>query len=352
VGADYRQQQEQDEHQQYLEQCNRHANNITETIMKFEKAVRKRAKLRLALTGPSGSGKTLSALLLAKGIGGKIAVLDTERDSASLYASPITLPDRSTIYPPDFDTLSLSAPYSPERYIEAIRLAEKEGYATMVIDSITHEWSGVGGCLELVDEIARARYRGNSWSAWNDVTPRHRALLDAILQSSMHIIVTLRSKTETAQQENQNGKKSVVKLGMKAEQRDGFEYEMTMVMDLSHDGHFATATKDRTGLFMGRDPAVLTEETGKALLNWLETGVEAQPVKEPQQTTETKKIDESEIADHKAAIESAESLNALFRAFSAAYRAATTVKDSHALAIFTDAKEARKATLEQYGEQA
>lgn len=303
--------------------------------MKFEKAVRKKAKLRLALTGPSGSGKTLSALLLAKGIGGQIAVLDTERESASLYVSSVALPDGTIIKTPDFDALSLSSPYTPERYIEAIRAAEQAGYTTLIIDSITHEWSGVGGCLELVDEIARARYRGNTWSAWNDVTPRHRALLDAILQSQMHVIVTLRSKTETAQQEGQNGKKSVVKLGMKAEQRDGFEYEMTVVLDLSHDGHFATATKDRTGLLMGRDPAVITEETGKALLNWLETGAEPP------------KVDEKLFADHMAAIEAAESLEALKTAFTAAYKAAEATRDSHAMALFADAKDVRKEKLSQ-----
>jgi hypothetical protein len=115
----------------------------------------------------------------------------------------------------------------------------------------------------MVDQIARAKYKGNSWSAWNDVTPRHRALLDAILHSSMHVIVTLRSKTETAQTE-ENGRKKVVKLGMKAEQRDGFEYEMTVVLDLIHDGNFATATKDRTGLFSNASPAPITVDTGSA----------------------------------------------------------------------------------------
>lgn len=242
--------------------------------MKFEKATRKKAKLRLALSGPSGAGKTLTALLLAKGIGGKIAVADSERDSASLYAEPVQLPNGTVIQPPEFDALNLTAPYSPERYIEAIRLAEEARYDVMIIDSITHEWSGVGGCLELVDEIARARYKGNSWSAWNDVTPRHRALLDAILQSPMHMIVTLRSKTETAQQEGTNGRKQVVKLGMKAEQRDGFEYEMTVVLDLAHDGHFAMATKDRTGLLMGRDPFVVDEQLGVELLQWLDSGAD------------------------------------------------------------------------------
>jgi hypothetical protein len=232
--------------------------------MKFTKATRQKARLRLALTGPSGSGKTWGALLLAQGLGGKVAVIDTERESASLY-SHLT----------DFDTLNLSAPFTPERYIEAIKAAEEAGYDTLIIDSITHEWSGVGGCLEEVDRIARAKYKGNSWSAWNDVTPRHRALLDAILHSPMHVIVTLRSKTETAQTE-ENGRKKVVKLGMKAEQRDGFEYEMTVVLDLIHDGNFATATKDRTGLFSNASPAPITADTGAQLKSWLETGAEPQ----------------------------------------------------------------------------
>ena len=234
--------------------------------MKFTKATRQKARLRLALTGPSGSGKTWGALLLALGLGGKIAVVDTERESASLYS-----------HLADFDTLNLAAPFTPERYIEAIKAAEEGGYDTLIIDSITHEWSGVGGCLEMVDQIARAKYKGNTWSAWNDVTPRHRALLDAILHSPMHIIVTLRSKTETAQTE-ENGRKKVVKLGMKAEQRDGFEYEMTVVLDLIHDGHFATATKDRTGLFSDANPQPITVDTGATLKQWLETGAEAPKV--------------------------------------------------------------------------
>lgn len=236
--------------------------------MKFTKATRQKARLRLALTGPSGSGKTWGALLLALGLGGKIAVIDTERESASLYS-----------HLADFDTLNLAAPFTPERYIEAIKAAESAGYNTLIIDSITHEWSGVGGCLEEVDKIARSKYKGNSWSAWNDVTPRHRALLDAILHSPMHVIVTLRSKTETAQTEGPNGKKQVVKLGMKAEQRDGFEYEMTVVLDLIHDGHFANATKDRTGLFAGESPEPITVATGQQLKEWLEAGAEPpQPV--------------------------------------------------------------------------
>jgi hypothetical protein len=245
-----------------------------ENEMQFVKATRKKARLRLALTGPSGSGKTMAALMIAKGLGGRVAVLDTEHGSASLYADPINLPNGLRFEPPAFDALELTAPYSPERYIEAIKAAQAAGYDTLIIDSLTHEWSGSGGCLEINDTVAAAKFRGNSWSAWNETTPRHRAFIDAMLQSSMHIIATGRSKTETAQTEGANGRKQVVKLGMKTEQRDGIEYEFTVVLDLIHAGHYANASKDRTGLFAGGEPAPIDAYTGARLLAWLETGTE------------------------------------------------------------------------------
>lgn len=230
--------------------------------MKFTKATRKKSKLRLALTGASGSGKTYGALLIAKGLGGKVAVIDTEHGSASLYADLL-----------DFDSLELTPPYSPERYIAAIHAAEKAGYDVIIIDSTTHEWNGSGGCLEINEQIAQAKYRGNTWSAWNETTPRHRKFIDSMLQCNMHLIATGRSKTETSQEDSGNGKKKVVKLGMKTEQRDGFEYEFTCVLDIVHDGHYAIASKDRTGLFSG-EPLIISESTGKALVNWLDSGAE------------------------------------------------------------------------------
>lgn len=252
----------------------------------FVKAERKQSKLRLALTGASGSGKTIGALQIASGLGGRVAVLDTENGSASLYADQF-----------NFDVINLRAPYTPERFIQVIKAAEAGGYNTLVIDSATHEWSGVGGCLELVDELAKARHKGNSWSAWNEVTPRHRAFIDAMLQSSINIIVTMRSKTETAQQEV-NGKKQVVKLGLKSEQRDGIEYEFTLVLDLVHDGHYANATKDRTQMFKG-DPQVITAATGEMLLNWLNSG-KADATLTKQQVTELQGLfDQAGIDSHK-----------------------------------------------------
>ena len=227
--------------------------------MSFVKATRKKAKLRLALTGPSGSGKTYGALLIAKGLGGRIACIDTEHGSASLYSDLV-----------DFDVMELSAPYTPESYIQAIKIAGEAGYDTLIIDSTTHEWAGAGGILELVDVVAKAKFRGNTWSAWSELNPRHRAFIDAMLQSRMHIICTGRSKTETAQTDD-GGKKKVVKLGVKTEQREGFEYEFTVVLDIVHEGHYAIASKDRTRLFSG-DAEVISEEMGHRLLSWLNSG--------------------------------------------------------------------------------
>lgn len=223
--------------------------------MQFQKAARKRAKLRLALSGPSGSGKTHSALLIAKGLGGRIAVIDTERGSASLYSDMV-----------EFDTLELEPPFSPERFIKAIESATAAGYDICIIDSITHEWDGSGGCLEMNEKIANVKFRGNTWAAWNETTPRHRSFLDAILQAPMHVIATIRSKTETVQGDD----KKVKKLGMKAVQREGVEYEFTVVLDLEHEKHYAVASKDRTRLFL--EPHVITEGTGKRLAEWLDSG--------------------------------------------------------------------------------
>lgn len=282
--------------------------------MAFVKAVRKQAKLRLALTGPSGSGKTYSALLLAQGLGGKVAVIDTEHGSASLYCHLL-----------DFDVMDLAAPYSPQRYIAAIKDAEAAGYDTLIIDSITHEWNGTGGMLQINEKLAASKYKGNTWSAWSESDPMHRSFVDAILQTKMHVIATMRSKTDTASEKDSNGKTKILQLGMKAEQRDGIIYEFTTVLDLVHGGHFATATKDRTGVF-GGDPEVITPETGKTLLAWLATGVESM-----------------KFADHIALIDGAPTLATLKDAFIAAYKFSSG--DTEMLGQFEAAKDQRKEQL-------
>lgn len=314
--------------------------------MKFQKAERKKSKLRLALTGPSGSGKTRGALMIAKGIGGKTAVIDTEKGSASLYSDLM-----------DFDVLELDPPYAPARFIQAIQSAESAGFQTLIIDSVTHEWNGKGGCLELVDEIARAKYRGNSWSAWNEVTPRHREFIDSLLRSPLHIIVTMRSKTETAQTE-ENGRKKIVKLGMKAEQRDGVEYEFTTVLDLIHDGYYAVASKDRTGLFSGKDAKKITEDTGKELLAWLDSGVLILPTYPEKDLTDTYNsaedaiqtkngISKNFIADVLLSIKEAPSLDELKKVYFSAYKVVTEANEVALACKLESAKDKRKFELEK-----
>ena len=285
----------------------------------FKRAERKQARLRLGLSGPSGAGKTYGALLIAQGLGGKIAVIDTEHESASLYADLC-----------EFDTMGLSAPYSPERYIEAITAAEQAGYDVLIIDSYSHEWIGAGGCLEINDEIARAKYKGNTWSAWNETTPRHRRLIDKILTSPLHIICTLRSKTETVQGEG----KKVVKLGMKTEQRDGTDYEFTVMLDIVHDGNTAVASKDRTRLF--QQPERITADTGRKLLAWLNNG--KQQAEAAQEAVDTALFD----------MGNSDTLQELQTVYSAAMRTAGMTDDMKRALVAK--KDERKAALSQPAE--
>lgn len=235
----------------------------------FEKATRHKALLRMALSGPSGSGKSYSALLIAQGLGGPIAAIDTERGSIRLYSHLV-----------DFDVLELGPPFSPERFIEAITAAEKHlgPGGTLIIDSTTHEWKGQGGVLEIVDMLTRANSKGNSFSAWDAATPRHQKFIDKIIQSNCHIIATMRAKAAYVQSQV-GGKTKIEKVGTAPEQRDGFEFEFTAVLDLSNDQNVASASKDRTGLF--RDPQIITVDTGKRLLTWLNQGGEGPKVAAP-----------------------------------------------------------------------
>jgi hypothetical protein len=228
----------------------------------FRKAQRKQAKLRLALAGPSGSGKTYSALLIAKGIGGPVAMIDTERRSGELY---------SHLY--DYDVSPIDGPFEPQQYIGRIHQAEQAGYNVLIIDSLSHAWAGVGGILDIKDRIAKSNKNMNDFTAWREATPKHNELVDTILGSSCHIIATLRTKTAYEVIQEDGKKAKVTKLGLAFVQRDGLEYEFTVVLDLSVDGHIATSTKDRTGLFDG-NYITPGEETGRQLLAWLNSGAD------------------------------------------------------------------------------
>lgn len=230
--------------------------------MQLQKATRKKSKLRLNISGPSGSGKTYSALLMAKGLVGdwsKIAVIDTENGSASLYE-----------HLGGFQTIDLQAPFSPERYIEAIDICIKAGIECIIMDSSSHEWNGAGGCIEINEALAQSKFKGNTWSAWSQTTPRHDAFVQKVLQCPIHVITCTRSKMETVMTDD----KKIKKLGMKDIQREGWEYELTVSLNLDRDTHTAQASKDRTELFEGKDPFVISEATGKLIKDWCEQGID------------------------------------------------------------------------------
>lgn len=230
----------------------------------FRKAERRKAKLRLALTGPAGSGKTFGALVLAQGLGGRIAMIDTENGSGDLYANMC-----------DYDIETLAAPYTVQKYLSAIYEAEKEGYDVLIVDSLSHAWSGEGGLLDVHSQLTSESRSGNSYAAWRQITPMQNKLIEAIIASRCHIIATMRSKTDYAQLQNEKGRTEIRKVGLAPVQRDGVDYEFTVVFDLGMD-HSVTVSKDRTGLFDSQTFHI-TQETGQILNNWLNSGAEAIP---------------------------------------------------------------------------
>lgn len=235
--------------------------------MGFQKATKKKAKARIGLCGPAGSGKTYSALKIATHLGEKVAAIDTEHGSMSKYADEF-----------DFDVLELDS-FHPQNYINAIHMAEAAGYDVLIIDSLTHAWNGKDGVVD-IKEKAEAKYKGNSWTAWRDATPLHNALVEAILQSKLHIIATMRSKMDYVQVQDERGKTRIEKVGMAPIQRDGMEYEFDIIGDLTVD-HVLQVTKTRCKAL---DNAVIKHpgaEFGQAVKDWLTDGVDAPEVPRP-----------------------------------------------------------------------
>jgi hypothetical protein len=223
--------------------------------MNIRKAQRKQAKIKLALQGPSGSGKTYSSLLLAKGLIGdfsKVCIIDTENGSADLYA-----------HLGPYNTIAIQDPYTPEKYIQALELAETQNMEVIILDSISHSWQ------YLID--FHAGLAGNSFSNWAKVTPRHNALFAKILSTNAHIITTLRVKQDYVLNDK-NGKLVPEKVGLKAVQRDGVDYEFTLVFDLNVN-HLAHCSKDRTGLFLDQSEFIISETTGLQIKDWCNEGI-------------------------------------------------------------------------------
>ena len=227
----------------------------------FVRATKRQSKARIALDGPSGAGKTWTALATATALadGGKVALIDSERGSASKYADDF-----------DFDVLELDGDFHPDRYIEGLRDAAKAGYAVAVLDSLTHAWAGKNGVLEQVD-AAKARFGNNSQRAWAVGTPMWQGLIDAMLQSPIHVIATIRSKTKFVEVDKGNGKKGYERAGMEPVARDGIEYEFDVVGDLDLE-HNLVIAKSRAGRRLEAIYRRPGSEFGDAVLAWLTDG--------------------------------------------------------------------------------
>lgn len=230
-----------------------------------KKAKREKIYCKIALMAPSGGGKTYSSLRLATGMAreieketdkkAKILMGNTEQKRGYYYANEF-----------DYDIVDIDAPHNPEKYVEFIDFAVKEGYDIVILDSSSHEWEGRGGCLELQQQA------GGTYQAWGKVTPRHNKFIEAIADSPVHMIVTMRGKDQYEMTSDDKGKKSVQKLGVGAKQRDGFEYEFTCTFLIDQKTSMAEAQKDNTHIFEHETATLLSEAYGEKIMQWANSG--------------------------------------------------------------------------------
>jgi len=229
--------------------------------MQFVKATKKQSRLRMAIIGPAGSGKTFTALKVGCALvpGGKVAVIDTERGSASKYADQF-----------EFDVLELDS-FAPATYVKALKAANAAGYDVVIVDSLSHAWTGTDGALQMVDKISKRSKSGSSFNAWRDVTPEHNGMVDAILRTTSHVIATMRVKTEYVLETNSRGKTAPRKIGLAPVQRDGLEYEFDVVGDIDPDNGY-TITKTRCSPLTGQYIEKPGEDLAQTLREWLTDG--------------------------------------------------------------------------------
>lgn len=269
---------------------------MTTSKLQFRAAARHSIKARIALYGPSGSGKTYTALMLAEALaqGGKVALVDTENRSSERFADRVT-----------FDVLPLDD-YAPETYIEAILLAERAGYAAIVIDSLSHAWAGKGGLRERVDE-AKKKYKGNSWSAWADLTPIQNRLVETIVGCRIHVLCTMRSKTAWDTTKDANGQTKPVRIGLEPVQRAELEYEFDLVAQLDPEHNLIVEKARGFEELDGKVIARPGRELGEQIAAWCAGGG---PAPEQPKTTQNGN-------SHKATLTPAERLQKASLAYDA-----------------------------------
>jgi hypothetical protein len=238
-------------------------------VLNIRKAERAGARLVIGLAGISGSGKTYTALQLAWGLAGfdasKVGLLDTENRRGSLYAN--SLRDASGKVH-QFLVGDLDAPFSPERYIDAIQEFQAAGVQVLVIDSVTHEFEGIGG----LDDIANAGNPRNP--RWNDAKARHKKFMNAMLQCDMHIIACMRAR-EKVKIVKRDGRTEYEPQGVLPIQEKNFVFELTASLMMWGEGKQQQVMKCPAELrdILGREDGYITAQDGAALRAWVDGGV-------------------------------------------------------------------------------
>lgn len=243
-------------------------------------ATRVQSKARIGFAGPAGSGKTFTALTFAFVFGNHVCVIDSENSRSAKYANRF----------PKFSIIPLEERFGPDVYVEAIGMAESRGFDVIIIDSASHEWFGPGGELEMADTAARTRYRGNSWAGWNDVTDPHNRFIHAIVHCKAHLMITMRAKVETSMDRNPDtGRSEVRKLGMKAIQKEGLDYELDVYgdLDLEHNWKITKTIYSDLDNMTIRKPG---REIAELILQELNTGEDPAVVAEKRFFIKYKKI--------------------------------------------------------------
>ena len=225
----------------------------------IEEAKREGAKVVIGLAGTSGSGKTYTAIMLGYGltgkVGAKLGFLDTENRRGRLYAD---------VLPEKFRIASFEPPFSPQRYIDGIKAFEDAGCTVLVIDSLSHEWEGTGGC----EEIATAGDPPPKIPRWNKAKLEHKKMMNALLQSSMDIIVCIRAREKVDMKDPKNPKP----LGLQPITEKNVMFEMTASVLMENEGRSQQVLKCPESLrkIMGRGNNYLTVEDGVALRAWID----------------------------------------------------------------------------------
>lgn len=251
-----------------------------------KKAKRQLVFAKIALIAPSGGGKTYGALRLATGMAEEIKK-ELNKDARILMAN--TEYKRGYYYANefDYDIVDVEPPYNPEKFVELIEFAVAEGYDILIIDSASHEWEGKGGCLELHQQA------GGTYQAWGKVTPRHNKFINAIADSPIHIIATMRGKDQYEMNKDEKGRASVQKLGVGAKQRDGFEYDFTCTFLIDQKTSTAEVQKDNTHIFDTDGPVILSEAHGKKIIQWANSGEGFTPVVRKEEVDPSEELKET-----------------------------------------------------------